>query len=88
MCYCGAWTQAAARRFRQQFEARYGPEGPAFLELPLTEVLDVAATEHKMVMVYLHSELHQDVDTFCRWGVARPAPPPPPPATGSRCDVM
>lgn len=63
---------AAARRFRQQFEARYGPEGPAFLELPLTEVLDVAATEHKMVMVYLHSELHQDVDTFCRGALQHP----------------
>lgn len=63
---------AAARRFRAQFEARYGPEGPVFLELPLMEVLDLAATEHKMVMVYLHSELHQDVDTFCRGTLQHP----------------
>jgi hypothetical protein len=70
-------TQSAARRFTQLFASRYGGGGPVFMEAPLMEVLDLAATEHKMVMVYIHSELHQDADVFCRcvsllYPIARP----------------
>ncbi len=59
--------QAAARRFRQMYTSAYGASGPEFMETPLMEALELAAAEHKMVMVYLHSELNQDSDAFCRY---------------------
>ena len=61
---CSLW-QAAARRFRQLYISKYGTGGPDFAENPLMETLEMAALEHKMVLVYLHSELNQDTDAFC-----------------------
>ncbi|CAM9395024.1 unnamed protein product [Scytosiphon promiscuus] len=58
---------AAARRFVNQFETEYGQERrPTFVAESYPEAVQEAARQHKFLMVYLHSPLHQDTPEFCR----------------------
>jgi hypothetical protein len=59
--------QAAARRFSQSFRDSYGDTMPQFAEASFSEVQEQAATEHRLLFVYIHSPLNQDTEAFCRW---------------------
>jgi hypothetical protein len=63
-------VKAAARRFSSWFAATYGDGNvnsvPGFSEAGFSEVLRTAAPNHTFVFVYLHSDLNQDADAFCR----------------------
>jgi hypothetical protein len=65
-----ATTQAAARRFSSWFTTTYGDGNvnsvPGFAEAGFSEVLRLAAPNHTFVFVYIHSDLNQDADAFCR----------------------
>jgi FAS-associated factor 2 len=61
---------ASARRFVQKFEADYGTVHPCFIQDSYKAAIDRAKTEGKFLLVYLHSEEHEDTPTFCRWIVA------------------
>lgn len=55
--------------------AQYGQERkPLFLAESYREAVQEAARQHKFLLVYLHSPLHQDTSQFCRcgWLVCRP----------------
>ncbi|CAN0576418.1 unnamed protein product, partial [Ectocarpus sp. 12 AP-2014] len=51
----------------QNVKRQYGQERrPMFLAESYREAVQEAARQHKFLMVYLHSPLHQDTPNFCR----------------------
>ena len=58
--------QTAARSFIAKFEEAYGPGGPPFLECSYADALAQAQADSRMILIYLHAELNQDTDAFCR----------------------
>jgi len=52
--------------FVADFEESYGPEHPQFFIGSYAQVLEEAKKELKFLLVYLHSEDHEDTDMFCR----------------------
>ena len=52
--------------FITEFEARYGSEHPPFHRGGYHAVLEQAKQELRFLVVYLHSEEHQDTDRFCQ----------------------
>lgn len=51
--------------FITQFEAKYGLVHPVFYRGTYSQALDEAKKELQFLLVYLHSDLHQDTDEFC-----------------------
>lgn len=54
------------RRFSNEFNEKYGSSHPSFFVDSYAKVLEEAKKELKFLLVYLHSEDHQDTDRFCR----------------------
>lgn len=59
--------------FCEEYEARYGPLHPPFQRSSYAQALELAKRELRFMLVYLHSEQHQDTDTFCSEVLADPA---------------
>jgi len=53
------------RRFYKEFEDQYGVDHPPFFTGSYAQVLEEAKKELKFLLIYLHSEEHQDSDRFC-----------------------
>ena len=53
------------RSFSIDFTNRYGSNHPPFFMGSYAQVLEEAKKELKFLLVYLHSEDHQDTDAFC-----------------------
>jgi len=52
--------------FYSDFEREYGTSHPPFYRGTYSQVLEEAKKELKFLLVYLHSEAHQDTEVFCR----------------------
>jgi len=52
--------------FYNEFEAQFGTVHPPFFRGTYSQVLEEAKRELKFLIVYLHSEAHQDTENFCR----------------------
>jgi FAS-associated factor 2 len=52
--------------FYSEFEQQYGTSHPPFYRGTYSQVLEEAKRELKFLLVYLHSESHQDTEVFCR----------------------
>jgi len=53
------------RRFSSDFDSKYGNDHVPFYIGSYSQVLDEAKRELKFLLVYLHSDDHQDTDRFC-----------------------
>ena len=60
------------RTFNVDFDSRYGTAHPPFFVGSYAQVLEEAKKELKFLLVYLHSEQHQDTDLFCRDTLCNP----------------
>jgi len=58
--------QRDVTNFVASFEETYGSEHPEFFVGSYAQVLEEAKKELKFLLVYLHSEDHEDTDRFCR----------------------
>lgn len=58
--------------FINDFDVRYGPNHPVFYQGTYSQVLNDAKRELKFLLVYLHSEDHQDTPEFCRGTLCSP----------------
>ena len=54
------------RQFIQEYEQRYGAEHPPFNTAGYYQVLEEAKRDLRFLLVYLHSDQHQDSDQFAR----------------------
>jgi len=52
-------------QFCREFEQQYGTSHPAFTRLGYYQALEEAKRDLRFLLVYLHSEDHQDTDRFC-----------------------
>ncbi|TPX32965.1 hypothetical protein SmJEL517_g03990 [Synchytrium microbalum] len=59
-------TQAAAARFLLNFEQAYGTAHPEFFQGTYSQALEHAKKEAKCLLAVLHSEDHDDTETFCK----------------------
>jgi FAS-associated factor 2 len=57
--------QRDVSKFVAEFEEAYGSEHPEFFVGSYSQVLEEAKKELKFLLIYLHSEDHQDTDRFC-----------------------
>lgn len=55
-----------ATRFLQLLESRFGQTHPAFLTGTYLQAVERAKSECKLLVVYLHCELNDNADNFCR----------------------
>ncbi|RWS24860.1 FAS-associated factor 2-like protein [Leptotrombidium deliense] len=53
-------------KFVENFETKYGTNHPVFYLGTYSQALNDAKNELKFLLVYLHSEQHQDTPEFCR----------------------
>ncbi|XP_054158133.1 FAS-associated factor 2-like [Oppia nitens] len=53
-------------KFRADFEQLYGSRHPEFFVGTYNQALEVAKREFKFLVVYLHSDVHEDTQEFCR----------------------
>ncbi|KAI9985261.1 hypothetical protein PInf_004587 [Phytophthora infestans] len=59
--------QAAARNFAHSLRHRYGENvTPRFEHTSFRDAVSTARTASKFLLVFLHSNIHDDADTFCR----------------------
>ncbi|GAB6018656.1 FAS-associated factor 2 [Chamberlinius hualienensis] len=58
--------------FISSYESKYGAAHPVFYQGTYSQVLNDAKKELKFLLVYLHSEDHQDTDEFCSITLANP----------------
>ncbi|TDH70045.1 hypothetical protein CCR75_005175 [Bremia lactucae] len=59
--------QVAARRFAHSLMRRYGENvTPHFEHLSFQDAVSTARTASKFLLVFLHSNIHDDADSFCR----------------------
>jgi hypothetical protein len=59
--------QAAARAFTRSLRRRYGEDvTPRFEHLSFRDAVSTARTASKFLLVFLHSNIHEDADAFCR----------------------
>lgn len=59
--------QAAARAFTRSLRRRYGEDAtPRFEHLSFRDAVSTARTASKFLLVFLHSNIHEDADAFCR----------------------
>ena len=52
--------------FIEDFERKYGDQHPIFYKGSYAQALKEAKKDLRFLLVYLHSDLHQDTDTFCQ----------------------
>ncbi|KAI9591464.1 thioredoxin-like protein [Syncephalis fuscata] len=55
-----------AERFNRVFESCYGTQHPEFRESSYTQALEDGKRDLKFLLIYLHSEEHDNADKFCR----------------------
>ncbi|XP_059170313.1 FAS-associated factor 2-like isoform X2 [Physella acuta] len=53
-------------KFISSFESRYGQRHPVFYQGTYSQALNDAKKELRFLLVYLHSEEHQNTEQFCR----------------------
>lgn len=59
--------QASARHFTQSLRRRYGQDvTPRFEHTSFRDAVSTARTASKFLLVFLHSNIHEDADAFCR----------------------
>lgn len=60
-------AESQVRRLQQRFEERYGAARvPPLQACSYTTALERSREQFRLLVVYLHSEEHQDADRFCR----------------------
>lgn len=59
-------TSGDSNRFIAEFELKYGSTHPVFFNGTYNQALDEAKRELKCLLVYLHSDSHEDTEEFCR----------------------
>eukprot|EP00898_Chlorokybus_atmophyticus_P007586 jgi/Chlat1/7829/Chrsp66S07281 len=57
---------SATRSFLHEYEATYGSQHPAFVDMPYTDALKLARDSHRFLCVYLHARDHVNTPDFCR----------------------
>ena len=57
--------ESATREFITDFDYEYSPDHPRFIGGSYQTAVADAHTRSKLLMVYLHSPLHEDTDRFC-----------------------
>ena len=55
-----------AARFSRGMIARYGSNVPAFLECSAKDAVQRARDQFQLLLVYVHSEMHEDTPTFVK----------------------
>lgn len=63
--------QVAARAFTHSLRRRYGDVFPRFEHTSFRDAVSTARTASKFLLVFLHSNIHDDADAFCRYVVDR-----------------
>jgi len=58
--------QILAEGFARGMVARYGESVPPFLECSAKTALQRGKDQFELLLIYVHSELHQDTDAFVR----------------------
>ncbi|TPX77378.1 hypothetical protein CcCBS67573_g01367 [Chytriomyces confervae] len=66
-------SQSTAARFLLDYEAKYGEEHPAFFQGTYSQALEVCKRELRCLLVILHSDEHDDTESFCRDTLASPS---------------
>ena len=56
----------AAQAFVDSFEREYGAVRPSFVMGSYEQAVQLATAQSKFLLVYVHSQLHQDTPRFCR----------------------
>jgi len=56
----------ATGMFIRNFEEKYGESHPKFFEGSYEQAISKARSRFKFLLVYLHSPMHVDTDTFCK----------------------
>ncbi|TMW61130.1 hypothetical protein Poli38472_013593 [Pythium oligandrum] len=64
--------QVAARQFTVQLRKRYGPHCPRFELTSFRDAVSTARTMSKFLLVFLHSNIHDDANAFCRDTICTP----------------
>ncbi|KAJ0399932.1 hypothetical protein ATCC90586_000118 [Pythium insidiosum] len=64
--------QVAARLFTQSLRRRYGIHTPRFELTSFRDAVSTARTMSKFLLVFLHSNIHDDADTFARQTICTP----------------
>lgn len=59
--------QVAARAFTHSLRRRYGDVFPRFEHTSFRDAVSTARTASKFLLVFLHSNIHDDADAFCRY---------------------
>ena len=54
------------QQFLDELERLYGTRHPIFLRMSYNDALSEARKDLKFLLVYLHSDDHQDTPRFCR----------------------
>jgi len=57
--------QSSARRFIINYERNYGQSHPNFFDGTFKAAVEISNRELKLLIVYLHSEIHTDTPKFC-----------------------
>ncbi|RHY05735.1 hypothetical protein DYB25_008507 [Aphanomyces astaci] len=55
-----------AAALHNSLRQEYGDRCPDFMHVPFREATTLAKTEGKFLLIYLHSEVHQDAAAFCK----------------------
>lgn len=58
--------QVSARAFTHALRRRYGSVFPRFEHTSFRDAVSTARTASKFLLVFLHSNIHDEADTFCR----------------------
>jgi FAS-associated factor 2 len=58
--------QVSARAFTHALRRRYGDVFPRFEHTSFRDAVSTARTASKFLLVFLHSNIHDDADAFCR----------------------
>lgn len=69
--WIGSWWRrappASPLSFQDAFERKFGQNPhPTFVNQPFPQVARLAQSQFRLLLVYFHSESHQDTDRFCR----------------------
>jgi len=57
---------SSVHKFLTEFELKFGTIHPQFLSMSFQQACQKAKSDHKFLLVYLHSPLHHDTQKFCR----------------------
>lgn len=55
------------RRHLADFTNAYGHNGPTFRESSYNQAIAAAFRQGKLLLIYLHSPMHDETSKFCRW---------------------